>query len=83
MMREYYILWLIDYSKKHTLAECSYDIYDKELMAIIKVPEEWTPECKGAAYPLQLLTDHKNLKYFDKEAFKPTTAMMVRVFNQV
>jgi len=52
-------------------------------MAIIKVPEEWTPECKGAAYPLQLLTDHKNLKYFDKEAFKPTTAMMVRVFNQV
>jgi hypothetical protein len=28
------------YSKKHSLAECNYDIYDKELMAIIKALEE-------------------------------------------
>jgi len=40
------------YSKKHSPAECNYDIYDKELMAIIKAPEEWRPKCKGAAYPL-------------------------------
>jgi hypothetical protein len=33
-------------------------------MAIIKALEEWRPECKGAAYPLQLITDHKNLEYF-------------------
>jgi hypothetical protein len=33
-------------------------------MAIIKALEEWRPECEGAAYPLQLLTDHKNLEYF-------------------
>jgi hypothetical protein len=52
------------YSKKHSPAECNYDIYDKELMAIIKPLEEWRPECKGAAYPLQLITDHKNLEYF-------------------
>ena len=52
------------YSKKHSLAECNYDIYDKELMAIIKALEEWRPECEGAACPLQLITDHKNLEYF-------------------
>jgi len=52
------------YSKKHSPAECNYDIYDKELMAIIKALEEWRPECEGAAYPLQLITNHKNRKYF-------------------
>jgi hypothetical protein len=52
------------YSKKHSPAECNYDIYDKELMAIIKALEEWRPECEGAAYLLQLITDHKNLEYF-------------------
>jgi hypothetical protein len=52
------------YSKTHSPAECNYDIYDKELMAIIKALEEWRPECEGAAYPLQLITDHENLEYF-------------------
>jgi len=43
---------------------CKYDIYDKELMADIKELEEWRPECEGAAYPLQLVPDHKNLDYY-------------------
>ena len=30
-------------------AECNYDIYDKELLAIICVFEEWRSELKGAA----------------------------------
>jgi len=50
-------------SKKHSPAECNYDIYDKELMAIYMSLEEWRPECEGAAYRLQLITDHKNLEY--------------------
>jgi len=33
-------------------------------MVIIKALEEWRPECEEAVYPLQLLTDHKNLEYF-------------------
>ena len=52
------------YSKKQSPAECNYDIYDKELMAIIKALDEWRPECEGAAYPLQLIIDHKKLEYF-------------------
>ena len=45
-------------------AECNYDIYDKELLAIIHIFEEWRPELKGAAKQVQVITDHKNLKYF-------------------
>jgi len=55
---------MANFSNKHSPAECNYDIYDKEVMAIIKALELWRPECEGAAYPLQLITDHKNLKYF-------------------
>jgi hypothetical protein len=55
---------VVYYSKKHSSVECNYDIYDKEVMAIIKALEEWRPECEGAAYPLQLITDHKNFEYF-------------------
>jgi len=52
------------FSKKHSPAECNYDIYDKELMAIIKALEEWRQECEGAEHTLQLITDHQNLEYF-------------------
>ena len=52
------------YTKKHSPAECNDNVYDKELMAIIKALEEWRPECDGTAYPLQLITDHKNLDDF-------------------
>ena len=51
-------------SRKHSPAECNYDIYDKDLMAIIKALAEWRPECEGAGYPIQLITDYKNLEYF-------------------
>jgi hypothetical protein len=29
------------FSKKHTPAECNYEIYDKELMAIVRAFKEW------------------------------------------
>ena len=45
-------------------AECNYDIYDKELLAIIRAFEEWRPELEGAAEQVQVITDHKNLEYF-------------------
>ena len=45
-------------------AECNYDIYDKELLAIIRAFEEWRPELKEAMKQVQVITDHKNLKYF-------------------
>ena len=52
------------FSKKHSPAECNYEIYNKELMAIICTFEEWCPELKGSSTPVKVVTDHKNLKYF-------------------
>ena len=50
------------YSKKHSPAECNYEIYDKELLAIIPAFEEWRPHLEGSSHPIQVLTDHKNLE---------------------
>ena len=59
------VLYLIAYfSKKHNSAECNYEIYDKELMAIICTFEEWCSELEGSTYPINVITDHKNLEYF-------------------
>ena len=52
------------FSKKHSPAECNYEIYDKELMAIVRCFEEWCPELEGARHPIQVLSDHRNLEYF-------------------
>jgi hypothetical protein len=51
-------------SRKHSLQECNYEIYDKELLAIVRSFESWTAELMGAAYPITVITDHKNLEYF-------------------
>jgi len=52
------------YSKKHSPAKCNYEIYDKELLAIVRVFKEWHPHLKGSSHPVQILSDHKNLEYF-------------------
>jgi hypothetical protein len=52
------------FSKKHSPAKCNYEIYDKELIAIVRPFEEWRPELEGALHPIQVLSDHKNLEYF-------------------
>lgn len=52
------------FSKKHSPAECNYEIYDKELLAIIRSFEEWRPDLEGAAFPIAVISDHKNLEYF-------------------
>jgi hypothetical protein len=52
------------FSKKLVPAECNYEIYDKELLAIIRCFEAWRPELEGTDLPIQVLTDHKSLEYF-------------------
>ena len=52
------------FNKKHSPEECNYEIYDKELLAIIRSLEEWRPELEGAKFPVKILSDHKNLEYF-------------------
>ena len=52
------------FSCKHSPKEINYEIYDKELLAIIKSFEEWCPMLQGARLPVKILNDHKNLQYF-------------------
>jgi hypothetical protein len=52
------------FSRKMLPAECNYEIYDKELMAIVRCFKEWRPDLEGTDLPIQVLTDHKSLEYF-------------------
>ena len=51
------------FSKKNNSAECNYEIYDKEMLAIIRCLEEWDAELRGLQQ-FDICTDHKNLEYF-------------------
>jgi hypothetical protein len=51
------------FSKKMNPAERNYDIYNKELLIIIKTLKEFRAELMSVKNML-ILTDHKNLEYF-------------------
>jgi hypothetical protein len=53
-------------SKSMAPAERNYNIFDKELLAIIHAFKEWRHLLEGSEAPVQVLTDHKNLEYFAK-----------------
>ena len=54
------------FSKAMNPAERNYEIYDKEMLAIVKAFEEWSHYLKGAQETIEVLTDHQNLTYFRK-----------------
>ena len=45
-------------------AELNYDIYNKELLAIMYALDEWQPYLLHATEPFEIWTDQKNLTYF-------------------
>ena len=51
------------FSKKNSPAECNYEIYDKEMLAIIRCLQEWDAELRSVK-EFEVRTDHKNLEYF-------------------
>ena len=51
-------------SRKMQAAERNYEIYDKELLAIVEALAKWRQYLLDAAEPFEVWTDHKNLKYF-------------------
>ena len=46
--------------------EYNYEIYDKELLTIIRAFEKWRPELAGTLIEdsTHVIIDHKNLEYF-------------------
>jgi len=51
-------------SKSLSPAEHNYDIYDKGMLAVMRVLEQWCHYLEGTKHPVPILTDHKNLEYF-------------------
>jgi len=45
-------------------SECNYEIYDKELMAIVQAFKKWHAELESVENPILVIMDHKNLEYF-------------------
>ncbi|SJL18318.1 uncharacterized protein ARMOST_21904 [Armillaria ostoyae] len=53
-------------SKALTATERNYEIYDKELLAIMLVLSEWRHYLMGALEDVEIWTDHQNLQYFPR-----------------
>ncbi|KAH9263405.1 hypothetical protein BASA83_013193 [Batrachochytrium salamandrivorans] len=45
-------------------AERNYEIYDKELLAVVDSFKHWRHFLQGGHHPVTVLCDHKNLEYF-------------------
>ena len=55
------------YLKKHTPAESNYEIYNKELLIIMHCLEVWDIELQRISKGFDIITNHKNIKYFIKK----------------
>jgi hypothetical protein len=52
------------FSKSLDSVQRNYEIYDKEMLAIIRSLTEWRHFLEGARHKFEIWTDHKNLEYF-------------------
>ena len=55
---------VVFYSKSLSSVEQNYKIYNKKMLAIIHMLEEWRHFLKGATHSIEIWTNHKNLEYF-------------------
>ena len=55
---------VVYYSKKLTLLELNYDIYNKELLAIVIVLKKWRAFLQGIIELFIIKTNYKNLTRF-------------------
>ena len=51
------------FSHTFSSAQCNYDIYDHELLAVILALEEWHQYLQRTVHPITIITNHKNLSY--------------------
>jgi hypothetical protein len=52
------------YSSTFIPAERNYDIYERELLAVLKSLEHWRPHLAATETPVTVLTDHANLTFW-------------------
>jgi len=58
---------MIYYSKNLSFAECNYEIYDKKLLAIIRVFEHWWSKLKLTELLIKMFTNHQALTSLMKD----------------
>lgn len=52
------------FSRKLTPAEINYEVYDKELLAVVESFRDMRAWLHGTTQPVSVVSDHKNLEYF-------------------
>src|SRR5712675_2092182 len=52
------------YSATFTPTERNYDIYEQELLAVLKALQNWRPHLAWTLHPFTLVTDHANLTFW-------------------
>ena len=52
------------HSRTFSATELNYDLHDLELLAIFDTFKIWQHYLEGSTFPIDVVTDHKNLKYF-------------------
>ncbi|KAH9246801.1 hypothetical protein BASA81_015650 [Batrachochytrium salamandrivorans] len=52
------------YARQMNSAERNYEIYDKELLAVVESFKHWRHFLQGGLHAVTVLCDHKNLEYF-------------------
>ena len=71
------------FSRKLSTAEKNYDVGDRELLAIKSALEEWRYLLEGAAHPILIFTDHKNLEYLrSAKRLRPRQARWALFFSR-
>jgi hypothetical protein len=54
-------------SRKLSPAEFNYDVFDKEMLAIVYALQKWRHYVLGTEHKTTIFTDHHNLEYFTKK----------------
>jgi RNase H-like domain found in reverse transcriptase len=52
------------YSASFIAAEQNYDIYERELLAVVKAFKHWRSHLGWTKFPITVVTDHANLAYW-------------------
>jgi RNase H-like domain found in reverse transcriptase len=52
------------YSATFIPAECNYDIYERELLAVVKALKHWRQHLGFTRHPFTVVTDHANLAFW-------------------
>ena len=54
------------YSQMFSATEINYNVHDKKLLAIYEAFHKWRHYLEGTSILVEVLTDHKNLTYFQE-----------------